>query len=516
MRVVIDGLPIRGENSLSIVVEHLLAAWRGAGSWDEVHLVLRDDADLAVPPWVVVHRVDTGGRASRLFGRSRGQNMVVPHLCRAIDADVLLGVIPATSVAPVPCARSVIVYDLRYRLRPEQFSVTARWVRRASYWLGLHQADAAVCISERTRRDLVRFYPRMRNRDVRVALLGADHVDTWTKQPAPPYALAFGHFNNKNVATVLRGWDVLRRRGPVIPLRIVGVPVAGRERLGALVDELNLAGDVEVSPWLSSDDFRAVFASSRLVVFPSDFEGFGLPAVEAMRLGIPVVVTPDPALLEVTAGHATVMAGDGADDLALAVEQALATSPHDLEAARRHAAGFSWDLFASAVRRQLVEVSSGVVDERPVAPQRVGAGRRRLPRVAMAAAAALALTSAGAAAALSGSSAPSHAPGAPPAAAAGAAPATSTTSPGASVAGTAPGAAAATVGAPASRSSGVARPYASASAPAGSVVTLPTVPCTTVTTTPPSITLPSTPLTTPGSETAAGACTQLAAGCACS
>ena len=73
-----------------------------------------------------------------------------------------------------------------------------------------------------------------------------------------------------------------------------------------------------------------------------------------MRLGIPVVVTPDPALLEVTGGLATVMDGWDAPALARAVPQARQTSQQELEAGVEHAATFTWRRTATDVRAALV------------------------------------------------------------------------------------------------------------------------------------------------------------------
>ena len=99
-------------------------------------------------------------------------------------------------------------------------------------------------------------------------------------------------------------------------------------------------------------------ASASLVVFPSDFEGFGLPAVEAMWLNIPVVITPEAALLEVTAGHGIVMDDFGPDALARAVVQARQVPPEVLAAAKDHANGFTWERTAFAVREMLREVAA--------------------------------------------------------------------------------------------------------------------------------------------------------------
>ena len=141
---------------------------------------------------------------------------------------------------------------------------------------------------------------------------------------------------------MLAAWkELLERAGPeeVLALRVVGVP--GSERAGheERIETLGLKSVVTVQPWLSKETFQEQFASSSLVVFPSDFEGFGLPAVEAMRLGIPLVITPEPALLEVTAGHATVIEGHGPSALASCGGDGSsndAGSPHGSQAARRN------------------------------------------------------------------------------------------------------------------------------------------------------------------------------------
>lgn len=223
-----------------------------------------------------------------------------------------------------------------------------------SYAVGYRQADGIACISERTRSDLIASRPWLRNHLVRVALLGADHVKAWDPMgSSDEYAIAFGQWGNKNVDLVVDAWSHLHRLGDALPLVLVGLSEASRVHVQAKVDGLGLGQVVTILPWLPTDTFHQRFASARLVVFPSDFEGFGLPAVEAMRLGIPVVISDDPALVEVTDGHATVMNGTGPDALARAVNAARASSTEDLAKAQSHAEAFTWRRTAAQVREVL-------------------------------------------------------------------------------------------------------------------------------------------------------------------
>jgi glycosyltransferase involved in cell wall biosynthesis len=139
-----------------------------------------------------------------------------------------------------------------------------------------------------------------------------------------------------------------------LPLTIVGLSPDGRAAVQAGAAARGIGDLVTLKPWLSNAEFEQQFTSAALVVFPSDYEGFGLPAVEAMRLGIPVVVTPDPALLEVTAGLATVMDGWDAKALAAAVQRARATTAAGLGGGIAQASTFTWRHTAGAVRDALV------------------------------------------------------------------------------------------------------------------------------------------------------------------
>lgn len=344
VRVLVNALPVRG-TSLGVVTENLLQGWEES---DEVHVVLRPGVELDLPGRVTVHRV--GGQ--RLVAMER----TVPELCRRLGADAMLGVTPATTIGPLPCPRVIILHDVRHEMRPHQFSYRTRLLRGVSYGLAYRRADAIVTVSHRTREDLLRLHPWLRRKTITVAQNGADHVLTWPRSESrgDGYALAFGQWGNKNVGLVLDAWARLEREGGDPPaLVIVGLPETERVTVQADVASRRLGTLVTVKPWLDPDEFRREFTGASLVVFPSDYEGFGLPALEAMRLGIPVVVTPDPALFEVTGGLATVMDGWDAAALARAVPVARTQSAEDLERGVKHASEFTWGRTAREVRATL-------------------------------------------------------------------------------------------------------------------------------------------------------------------
>jgi glycosyltransferase involved in cell wall biosynthesis len=351
MRVVIDGLPIRGM-SVGIVVEHLLRGFEELDAGDELHLVLGPQADIAVPDSVIVHRTEVG--RVRMAQRLVAQSVVVPRLCRQVKADVMLGVTPATTVTPLPCPRAIIAYDMRHELRPEQFPTRYRLMRTASYDIGYFQADAIACISGRTKRDLLALHPRLARHLVEVTYLGGDHVRQWPPASAgAPYAIAFGQYANKNVDLVVECWGLLAQQGETLPLVLTGLSPEAQAQVSSRASQLGVSELITPLPWLPIAELRQRFVAASLVVYPSDFEGFGLPAVEAMQLGIPVVISPEETLLEVTAGHATVMDGPGPDALARAVVVARQRDAADLKAAQVHGETFTWVNTARQMRALL-------------------------------------------------------------------------------------------------------------------------------------------------------------------
>lgn len=350
MRLVTDTTAIQ-PGSAAIIVGNLLHGWAQAAPEDELIVLVAGTPPLSLPDSATVRDV---GSPSSLAGRLWLQSVGVRSAVRRLRADAFLGGVTAGALLGAGCPYGVILYDLRHEIRPAQFSTGRRLARRLLYGWSFRNADALICISERTRGDLLARRPKLAGK-AHVALLGSDHADAW--HPAADdhgrYVLAFGHFPNKNVDGVLCAWKLYAPGNPGITLRICGLGRAGRASAEELVSGLGISDRVELLPWLSDDAFAANFAGASAIIFPSDFEGFGLPAIEALRLGLPLVVSDDPGLLEVTAGHAVVTKDESPEGLAAAIERAMGLTAEQLAAGRDHARDFTWERMARDVRRAL-------------------------------------------------------------------------------------------------------------------------------------------------------------------
>ncbi|HEV7206721.1 MAG TPA: glycosyltransferase family 1 protein [Jatrophihabitans sp.] len=354
MRLVVDAIAVQ-QGSAAIVVGNVLAGWVAGWPDDEIVVLAGRSPEFPVPAGVTVETTER--RLDSTLGRLAAQSVDVRRACRRLGADALLSGVTASAFLGAPCPHAVIVYDFRHELRPEQFSPARRLARRLLYGWSFRRADALACISERTRHDLVRRRPRWAEKSF-AALLGADHADGWRgggSAASRRYVLAFGHFANKNVDGVLRAWaEHAGGADDAVVLRICGLGGTARDAAQDLVRTLGIDERVELMPWLDDAEFAALFAGASAILFPSDFEGFGLPAVEALRLGIPVVISSDPALLEVTGGHAVVAAGTSPADLAAAIDRALARPAEAVAAGVEHARAFTWQRTAGAIRSRLV------------------------------------------------------------------------------------------------------------------------------------------------------------------
>jgi glycosyltransferase involved in cell wall biosynthesis len=335
-------------------VEHLLRTWERTRPDDELVVVV--PADSTVPTFGH-RRVEVDVPRPAVLGRPLVQTLRIRRIAREHGVDAVLATLPSTSLVRTGLPTAVVVYDLRHELRPEQFTRSRRLLRNLSYGRGYAVADTIVSISRRTLDDLHRLHPRTRRTPAAVVHLGADHVLDWPGEPRTGPAVTFAHHTNKNPDLILDGWAAGNRRGPAMPDLLVLGTGSARERLQHRIDQLGLSGQVELAPFLPDEEFARVLRSASMVVFPSDFEGFGLPVVEGMLLGIPVVIGPEPATSEVAGGHAAVLADWTPDALADAVDRAGRFDAVQLEAARAHAAEFTWARVVEQTRSVLEETA---------------------------------------------------------------------------------------------------------------------------------------------------------------
>ncbi len=202
------------------------------------------------------------------------------------------------------------VHDLSFEREPDLMPRKDRLVFRAVVPRSAKRADRVIAVSERTREDLEDLYG-IPAKDVKVIPHGIDPIFT------PDDTAHDGGY-------LLVVGSVQRRKDPRAAVDAgneLGMPVVvvGPEREPALANELRELG-ADVRGYVDHEELPRLYREASALVVPSRYEGFGLPVLEAMASGTPVVAAPDPALVEV-AGDAAVFADQG--DLSGAILHAL-------------------------------------------------------------------------------------------------------------------------------------------------------------------------------------------------
>ncbi len=264
---------------------------------------------------------------------------------------------------------AVYVHDLAFRLRPAEVP----WQQRA--YLGtvlgpaLRQAAAVLVPSETTRRDLLAAYPvpglEGRLTVVAEGLSSPAAPGALPEGIEPGFILAIGTVEpRKNYPRLLAAYSRLRSRPGEVPIvigRHAGVPqlvIAGRQgwAYGDTLRKIQTEPGVRYLGHVDEPTLAALYESASVLAFPSLYEGFGLPLLEAMAHGVPAVISKSGALPELADGSAIEVDAEDVDAIAGGLEKLLsdAVLRTTLGAAgMRRAAGFTWTAAAATTLKVL-------------------------------------------------------------------------------------------------------------------------------------------------------------------
>jgi glycosyltransferase involved in cell wall biosynthesis len=257
----------------------------------------------------------------------------------------------------MPCKGAVAVHDLSFRAHPEYFPWTVAWYMRWLTGLSVKRAHCVLTGSEFSRQELLHFYPVDKEKVVSVHYSvaaefqpAADAVTTNVDQVTltrygvtPPYILALGNIHpRKNLARLLDAYLRLRQQDTDVPLMVWG----GLERWGSgeLLEHARDAG-VIITGFVAQEDLPALYRQAMMLVYPSLYEGFGLPPLEAMACGTPVITSDRTSLPEVVGEAALLVDPTDVEAIAAAMARLIDNVPlrqHLREAGIERASELTW------------------------------------------------------------------------------------------------------------------------------------------------------------------------------
>jgi glycosyltransferase involved in cell wall biosynthesis len=315
-------------------------------------------------------------RVARPLGRLAWEQLVLPVALARARVDVCHG--PAHAMpAACPCPAVVTVHDLSFFRTPRAFPRAQGFYLRAATRLSVRRAAALIAVSAFTARELVallgapaaRVHVVPNGVDPMFRPVTPDEVDRVRARLALPahFLLTVGTLQpRKNLGTLLAGYAALSAASPATP----DLVIAGGSGWGGVAPEAEAArlgiGDrVHVLGYVDDADLPALYRGADVLAYPSRYEGFGLPALEAMACGTPVAVADAASLPEVTGDAAIHVDPDDPSAWAVALGALLADDARRgalVEAGLARAARYTW----SRAARETAGVYAHVLAPRAV------------------------------------------------------------------------------------------------------------------------------------------------------
>jgi len=330
-----------GVGGTEIYLRNLLKALASIDTQNEyVVFTNRETSRDLVPEAANFHHAPQPVRASFRPARILWEQAALPLAVRRHRVDVLFN--PGFT-APLLCGCPMVAvfHDLQHKRHPEYF----RWF---FLWASARRSRGIIAVSNATRDDLGIFY----GVSARTIYHGveAKFFDIAKRREPRDYFLCVSTLHpHKNLERLLR---VYQRSKDLPKLIITGLRGFAANKLDAI-----RPGSVEFTGWIPREQLYELFRGARGFVYPSTFEGFGMPVLEAMAAGIPLACADIPVLREV-AGESPLYFDPLDEDAIYRALARLATEAISTEASQIRAAEFTWEKTARETLDYLSKSSS--------------------------------------------------------------------------------------------------------------------------------------------------------------
>ncbi|MEP7162569.1 MAG: glycosyltransferase family 1 protein [Candidatus Moraniibacteriota bacterium] len=277
---------------------------------------------------------------------------------------IFLPIQAAPYFLPTGTEVTVTVHDLAFKIYPETFPKTH--VIKLNLFLdwAVARANKIIAVSESTKRDLLRFFPKVLESKIRVISHGFD-ADLFGTRLAESelseklknhkldpqrYCLSVGALQpRKNLSRLIEAFTLAKEKAPDMKLVLAGERAWLSDAIFATWEKSAFKDDIIFTGQVSFEELRALYQGARFFVFPSLYEGFGIPILEAFASGVPVLAASNSSLPEVAGDAALYCDAKSVSSIAenmgrLWNEEALRMRL--VEKGRKQMGKFSWDLCA--------------------------------------------------------------------------------------------------------------------------------------------------------------------------
>jgi glycosyltransferase involved in cell wall biosynthesis len=278
---------------------------------------------------------------------------------------------------PLPFTPTVVtVHDLSYLVYPQAFSPRVRTVLTTLVPLSVRRAARVIAVSEHTKKDLIRFYG-LAPEKIAVTPLAPGPAFVEMPQAADaqlppgvtePFLLAVGNLEpRKNLIRLLEAFSLIVREGFEGQLVLVGKG-SGAESILTKARQHGVESKIVLTGYVTERDLVLLYNRARVFVYPSLYEGFGLPPIEAMACGCPVVASSTSVLPETLGDAAILVDPESVDDIVRGMGAVLSTDGLALSLKQKgieRARSFTWHETAARTRSVYADVVARTEKRRP-------------------------------------------------------------------------------------------------------------------------------------------------------
>jgi glycosyltransferase involved in cell wall biosynthesis len=266
------------------------------------------------------------------------EQFILPFQVRRNKIDVLLSAgMTSPFFCPVPSI--LVIYDLQHINQPRNFSRPYLFFLKTVIYLSAITSDGIITISEHVKQDIIKHYA-IQPEKIIVGYLAVDQdlffpigsediesIRTKYKLPEHYVLYAAALLPHKNHERLLHAFKEIHDTLPGMTLVLTGAWESGFDKTMRMISAYGLQNAVIMLGWLSFEDIPAIYRGAQLFIYPTLHEGFGLPILEAMASGVPVVCSKIEPLIEVAGDAALFVDPYDHRDIAKGLSLAL----HDRE-----------------------------------------------------------------------------------------------------------------------------------------------------------------------------------------
>lgn len=352
-----------GVGGTEVYLRHLLAAMAKNSRGHRFVLFLNRETGLdLVPAQSNVTAVETGVNAASRPRRILYEQTLLLRDIRAAKIDVLLN--PGfTSPLLLPLPNVTVIHDLQHVRHPEYFRPGDLWAWRFFVWASARRSRRILTVSDASREDIHSVYGVPLERIHTVEPGVEPEFFSLSRQAEEPLILCVSTLHpHKNIERLVDAFAAFHPRHPEYRLVLAGMRGFHGEAVERRIAHHNLADRIALTGWIPRPAILDLYARARFAVFPSTFEGFGMPVPEAMAAGVPLIASGVRPMKDIAGDTALLFPPQDTGALAAAMEQfAASASLRSMYAARarKRAAIFTWDRAAAIALDALEKAARG-------------------------------------------------------------------------------------------------------------------------------------------------------------